>query len=158
MRRDISRLLFLLALFGSFACSTLFPPTNTIPEDISDAVITLERTACFGFCPDYTVTIYGDGRVVYFGNDFVAEMGERTYTIPTDDVLWLVESFYDIGFFDLDDRYVESATDLPSTTISMTIEGETKSIYLYGMNLPKDLVELTKRVDEVANTKELIGR
>ena len=37
----------------------------------NDTVITLERTACFGTCPIYTITIYGDGRVVYDGEDLL---------------------------------------------------------------------------------------
>lgn len=30
-------------------------------------MITLERTRCFGFCPDYVVTVCGNGTVLYKG-------------------------------------------------------------------------------------------
>lgn len=158
MQRDPSRIYFLLLLFSSFACSTLFPAANTIPEDISDAVITLQRTVCYGTCPDYEVAIYGDGTVVYAGNNFVVVEGKRTYSVPAEDVLRLVQLFYEIDYFSMDDRYEESVTDLPSTTITITIEGETKSVYMYGMNLPSELIELSQLIDEIAQTSELVGK
>ena len=30
------------------------------PDEISDVVITLERGPCFGACPVYKLTVYGD--------------------------------------------------------------------------------------------------
>ncbi|MBC2663655.1 energy transducer TonB [Novosphingobium flavum] len=39
---------------------TSVPFPTAAPEDVE---ITLERTACFGTCPDYQVTIRGDGKV-----------------------------------------------------------------------------------------------
>ncbi len=44
---------------------------------MKDVVITLERTQCFGSCPVYKLTVYGDGRVVYEGGGFVKIKGEK---------------------------------------------------------------------------------
>jgi hypothetical protein len=47
------------------ACSAAPEPA----ADYSNMVITLERTACFGTCPIYRLTIQGNGQVVYEGED-----------------------------------------------------------------------------------------
>ena len=39
--------------------------------------VTLERHACFGACPTYTLTLRGDGSVVYVGGRHVAVTGTR---------------------------------------------------------------------------------
>lgn len=43
--------------------------------EYEDVTITLERTVCFGVCPDYVVTVHGDGTVEYEGRNFVAVKG-----------------------------------------------------------------------------------
>lgn len=67
--------------------------------EYEDVTITLERTVCFGACPDYTVTIHGDGTVVYEGRNFVAVEGVQTAHISEEKVQKLVDEFYLIGFF-----------------------------------------------------------
>src|SRR5215469_331447 len=49
-------------------------------------VITLERTACFGSCPDYAVEIRGDGEVHYHGRYCVATKGERSVRVSKNEV------------------------------------------------------------------------
>ena len=44
-------------------------------------MITLQRTACFGACPVYTVSIYADGTVAYNGERFVEVEGTQTGSI-----------------------------------------------------------------------------
>ena len=48
--------------------------------------IQLQRTACYGWCPAYSVEISGDGTVLYFGERFVATKGAKSWTIPQDKV------------------------------------------------------------------------
>ena len=112
----------------------------------------MERTGCaFGACPAYMVTIYGNGTVVYEGFDSVAVTGRQTHQVSQEDVEELVQEFYLAGFFDLDDRYIISATDLPSTTTSITIGDASKSVYRYGSS-PEKLVMLENKIDQIAGT------
>ncbi|MEM2140931.1 DUF6438 domain-containing protein [Nitrososphaera sp.] len=120
-----------------------------------DVTITLERTVCFGFCPDYIVTVHGNGTVVYEGRAFVAVEGTQTAQIPEQDVQELVSEFYRAGFFSLADRYEQAVTDLPSQTTSITIDGMTKSVYRYGSE-PQRLAMLEDRIDEIAGTEKWV--
>lgn len=45
------------------------PNRAAAPDEIT--MIGLKRSGCFGFCPGYELTIFGDGRVVYRGGGYV---------------------------------------------------------------------------------------
>jgi len=120
-----------------------------------DVTIILERAVCFGACPDYTVTIHGNGTVVYEGRNFVAVQGKQTAHIAEEKVQELVDEFYRAGFFSLRERYEEQVTDLPSQTTSITIDGKTKTVYRYGFE-PLRLAELEDRIDEIAGTEKWV--
>jgi hypothetical protein len=68
------------------ACAPVNAPAQEGPVEI-----TLRRTVCYGFCPDYTVSISGDGQVRYEGRAFVNVVGQRTASIPPEDVARLLE-------------------------------------------------------------------
>jgi hypothetical protein len=50
-------------------------------HSISEVVNRLERTACYGTCPAYSVEIRGDGSVHYDGRAFVAVRGDHSESI-----------------------------------------------------------------------------
>ncbi len=160
MKKTIPYLLALLLLGFFFALdwrgARRAPPVS-MPDDLSSVAITLERTPCFGTCPAYRVTVRGDGQVTFTGEMFVEVIGTETYRIPEADVRELVSAFVSLNFFSLEDEYVSPATDLPSTTTSITIEGTTKTVFRYGEG-PGTLVQLENRIDELARTRERVGR
>ena len=59
---------------------------------------------CAPGCLDYTVTIIGNGPVMYNGRSPVE--GTRTRTVSVDDVVTLVNEMLRVHFFDAADRYV----------------------------------------------------
>ena len=131
-------------------------PTSGEQDEV---VITLERTACFGFCPVYTLTVQGDGTVVYEGKDFVRVKGRAEITITKEKVEQLVSEFKEVDYFSLNDKYNErTITDAPSVITSITIDGKTKTIEHYhgDFNAPEQLTELENRIDEIINSKQWI--
>jgi hypothetical protein len=136
-------------------------------------MITLERTPCFGSCPDYAVTLHGDGSVHYEGRGFVKITGMQEKTISRDAVIGLLREFYRIDFFSLKDvyrdvRHVEvgadgtvtegrmMVTDLPTTYITIRIGSYLKRIEDY-FGAPQELVDLAKQIDTVTGTAEWVG-
>jgi putative hemolysin len=131
-------------------------PGETDPEP----VITLERTPCFGFCPVYTLALYGDGWVVYDGRDFVEMTGEHRENIGVEAVNALAEQFVAAGYLEWDDAYTNrDRTDMPSAITSLTVDGRTKRINHYhgDDSAPQALTMLENLVDETANTAQWIG-
>lgn len=139
-----------VALIISF--SFLLGVNASGPLSFENAIITMERTVCFGSCPDYSLTIYGNGTVHYEGRNFVAVTGRQTSTIPPEDVRELVKNFYDIGYFSLEDEYAVPVTDLPTTTTSISIDGRFKEIVDY-YGAPEKIRQLENKIDEVAKSE-----
>lgn len=136
------------------------------PTEFEDVVITLESTGCFGPCPIYKLTIYGDGKVVYEGKEYVNVAGKQTSQLSKDQVKELVDEFYRINYFSLkNNTYTEDSfllkcfLDAGSVITSITIDGKTKKINDYhGCPAPKKLRELEVKIDEITNSKRWIGR
>lgn len=134
---------------------SVIPIPKGFSGNTEGVVITMERTPCFGACPAYHLTVFGNGTVIYNGYSSVAVTGEQTSQISQEQVRELVNEFYKAGFFTLRDKYIENVTDLPSTTTSISIGDETKSVYRYGFG-PERLVQLEDKIDEITGANEWI--
>jgi hypothetical protein len=120
----------------------------------SGAVITMRRTACFGPCPIYLVTIYGDGTVMYQGYRHVSVTGIQTGQIPRADVRNLVNEMALRGYFFFPAGYISGITDQPTVTTSLSINGIRKSFYDYAG--PAWIKDIENRIDEVAGTDKWV--
>jgi len=114
--------------------------------------ITLERTACFGVCPVYTVTILEDGTVSYEGWEHVRVPGAHTWTIDPAAVQALARDMEKAGFFEMKDQYVAPVTDMPTTYVTLAFHGRSKRIKDY-FAAPPALSEIEARIDEVSGAK-----
>ena len=130
-------------------------------------VITLERTACFGSCPVYKLTIFDDGTVMFDGKEFVKRPGSHTSRISKSDVESLIREFEKLDYYKLAEAYVddpklcpEQWTDMPSAITSLELQGNKKTVrHYYGCSGSKILEQLTaleNKIDEVANTNQWI--
>ena len=126
----------------------------------ADVAITLERTACFGSCPIYTVSILEDGTVLYNGERFVEVTGEQTSEIDPAIVAQMVQAFENAGYFEWDEDYTTmTITDQPYITTSVTKDGETHTIrhYTGDYSAPLELSFLELWIDQMANTEMWTG-
>jgi len=132
-------------------------PETTLERQVA---LTLERTACFGSCPVYTVTIYTDGTVEYNGTQFVDVKGAQTTTIDPATVQQLIAGFEAAGYFDWKDRYMDMhVTDQAYITTSVTRDGVTKKIerYVGDSSAPLALPYLENWIDLAAQTNQWTG-
>jgi len=133
------------------------------PKDLRSVSVTLKRTACYGTCPVYTVSIHGSGLVEYFGEWRVDVPGPQMDRIPPGRVKDLLKAFEDIHFFDLEDKYFENCTDLPTAIISILVDGKTKQVsnYFGGCEGAKsgpqvDLAKLAEQIDGAAGARRWV--
>jgi membrane dipeptidase len=117
--------------------------------------ISLERTACFGFCPVYSVTLRDDGSVTYSGKEHVKVTGNQTWKIDPGAVRALAQEMQDAGFFELQDQYRAMVTDHPTVFTSLTAGGRTKRVMNYVAGPPK-LKDLEEKIDRVAGTRKYV--
>jgi hypothetical protein len=136
--------------------------TPTTTPEFAGFSVTLERGACFGACPIYTVTVRGDGSVTYSGERYVAVTGDQTAKASTDGIRRLAQEIHDIDYFSLANEYPCGATDIPTYITTVTLNGETKSISACSgsggnlSNTPLELHKFEDLIDVVAGTAKWI--
>jgi hypothetical protein len=132
-----------------------------------DPVITLERTACFGRCPEYRLSVSADGAVQYEGRAHVAHLGVGSSQITPQRVQALISEIEQAGYFSFANHYTAAepacgryATDSPSVITSLRLQGRTKRIeHDYGCGgAPGALYVLEQRIDEVLGSSDWTGR
>jgi hypothetical protein len=142
-------------------------PDRSSPSATSGPAITLERTACFGGCPIYTISVSPSGEVRFEGRAHVRKLGLATGKVPPERVAALLSELERGGYFTFAERYTSPeptcgryATDSPSVITSVTVRGRTKRvIHDYGCgNAPGALVVLERRIDEALNSGQWTGR
>lgn len=123
--------------------------------------ITVERTACYGTCPVYKVTLRSDGTVSYEGKEFVKAKGRRSGRISPVDFQQLARQVQHIGFFDMKDEYVSKqnpngsrsrVTDLP-TTLTTVQQGKNRKTVKDYYGGPEALRELEDLIDRVSRSE-----
>jgi uncharacterized protein DUF6438 len=158
-----------LLSLASCARRQVVPSPADHPSDAAASVahaVTLERTACFGSCPVYSISVSPSGEVTYDGKAHVRRTGAATARIPRDRVEALLSELERAGYFSFADRYLPSepacgraATDAPTVTTSVTLGGRTKRIaHYYGCSsVPGALTILEQRIDETLNSGQWTG-
>ena len=137
-------------------------PTPTAADQLS-----MTRGPCFGACPMYTVTVWGDGRVRFVGDRFVQQTGEHEATVDPAAVAALFAHADSIGFFDLPQNITpaneaacgSSWTDMPSAEITIIWADRDQTLHHYHgcPKAPESLTAFEARIDEVAGTARWIG-
>jgi glucose/arabinose dehydrogenase len=103
------------------------------------AVVTLERTACYGRCPAYTVSAFADGRVVFEGLGHVATMGTAVRRVDPAVVAGLVSRAAEVGHAAYPDALTwgndaceRISTDGPTATTTVRTAAGTSRVEHYG--------------------------
>ncbi len=140
--------------------------------DQSKVVITLERSACFGPCPVYKVTIHGDGHVVFTTatepvdqvdevhrrfaqSDGVLLPGTHEDRISVADVAALIGKFQAARFWKLRNAYRTPVTDSPTYQVTFDTGKSRKTVIDYvgeESGMPHSVTELEEAIDRVAGT------
>jgi Domain of unknown function (DUF6438) len=119
--------------------------------------IILQRTACYGPCPVYEVTVWGTGEVAYFGEAHVDKAGAHGWKISWRRLQRLVEAFERANYFRLQDGYTSrETTDAPGCLTSIEYEdGSSKSIdHCHGdPTAPNALTELEDEIDRIVGVE-----
>jgi hypothetical protein len=114
-----------------------------------NAIARIQRTACFGHCPIYTLTVYNDGTAMLHAEKWLDLEGDFTATVDQKKFDNLIQKAEEVGYFELKDVYdSESVTDLPSTITTLRKGDELKQI-VNRYQGPDDLDDFEKYFDEL---------
>ena len=122
------------------ASSLVDPPPDAaaaVPPD--SAAVVLERTACYGRCPVYTVSAFADGRIAFEGRAHVARVGTAARRVDPGVVAGLVaraEAIDHAGYPDAltwgSPACTTMRTDGPTATTTVRTAGGTSRVEHYG--------------------------
>jgi hypothetical protein len=143
------------------------PAEDSVAQLAGKSAITLERTACFGACPVYRLSVSPTGEVTYEGKAHVRRLGTATGKVPQERLNQLLTELDKASYFSFASRYTSAepacgryATDSPTVISSVTLRGRTKRIeHDYGCGAaPGALVVLERRIDEMVGSGQWTGR
>lgn len=163
-------------------CATIFAPSiadaDNFPDvDQSKLLITLQRTACLGSCPDYVVSIDGNGHVTFStsGEPMDAVSGFHRKMSPSRGILYpgrhndqidtatvqsLLQQFRKAHFSELHDKYRARITDNPTYVLTIRTGHGSKHVVDYAggqAGMPASVVDLEDAVDRVAGTSRWVS-
>lgn len=125
-----------MKLFWLFflVCPAAWAQVRSAPRSVEDTtgrLVTLETTACRGTCPVQVLTVFSDGLAVYEGRQHTDRTGRYERRLSKKEAQALVKQFRDARFFDFKDSYQEKVTDLPTTYLTFSDNGRTKTVLDY---------------------------
>jgi len=149
-------------------------PTSAAPNETA---IALDRGACFGSCPDYHVSIRGDGLVEFstredhlkgqaaevhlqYNGHNVLLPGHHIARVDPAAVADLLEQFRKAQFFGLKSEYFYGATDNPTQVLALQIGANRKVVTDYigtQAGMPQEVRDLEAAVDKVAGTERWVS-
>ena len=158
----IASLLASTLLFGAAAPPDPTPAAHAGFPQIADwntLKIELTRNGCFGSCPQYRVTVQGDGTVTFEGQRYTLVAGRHVTHILPLEVRALFAAFQKTEFFGLRDAYISGIVDGPSYGLSLSFDGHTKSVQDNGgllIHMPAAVHGLEETIDAVAGTRKWV--
>jgi hypothetical protein len=133
-------------------------PSKHVPAPViqknSKIEISLRRTACFGACPSYLVTVTTEG-IKFEGQSYVVARGKHSDIVDVDEVFKLAQKFVASDFYSMDGKYRAGVTDSPTHVLSITIDGQKKEVLDYvgsWVGMPAVITELEEEVDTLARS------
>ncbi len=142
---------------------SIYPPERWLdhsvpfPEkvDLRTFRITLERTACYGSCPWYKVSVSGSGEVTWNGKRFVAVPGVHHAPISDKAIRKLVDQVRTSRMLDAQDEYRAAMDHSPTYILTLDVNGLHKQVIDYIgpiVGMPTSIRGLEEQIDTAAGT------
>jgi len=119
--------------------------------------IGLERSACNGSCPVYTIVLRSDGTFRYTGEENVTRKGNRTGKISEWSYNQLAEFLVESGYMEMESNYEIPVADLSAAYTTATVNGKRKIIRNLGDVGPSKLWALQRAIHGVLTEAEWDG-
>lgn len=129
----------------------LFVSCPAEKEDMSTFSFSLERTACFGQCPEYRVYSDSTQTVYYHGIANVERIGEYRCVECADMLRAIYARAVSISFWNFDTVYNPGVVDLPSTITHLQMTEKHKRVENL-LDAPPSLIAFENYIDSLAES------
>jgi hypothetical protein len=116
-------------------------------------MISVESHLCFGDCPEYTLKLYGSGKVEFVGSSNVCDFGHRESTAQPREIRRFVEAMLAAEFTGLPE--LSAAPDSYLRQVTLHHDGGLHSVnyyHSYSHSDPRWLSSMMDELDRVAGT------
>jgi ankyrin repeat protein len=138
---------------GKSTASTPFPSSADLRSKIN---IRLVRHGCYGSCAQYSVSVLGNGKILYDGGEYVRVKGQVRANIAHKAVDDLIRKINDFGFFDFQPHKSQRCvTDGPTATITVSEPGREKQIDDECVE-SQELEELEEAIDNAVEIQQWV--
>lgn len=114
------------------------------------------RRTCVG-CPNYTITLRSDGRLIYEGGDYARVRGVHTFHVPAEVVMDVLADFTHPDFFELENVYPSPGVAWITLSLSVEMNGVSKSVLSEDRYGPAVLLALERKMDDLPGMRSLSG-
>lgn len=135
--------MLLLAAFG-WSCTG----QNQAVQKYSQSLIILERTACYGTCPVYTLQLEGNGNAYLHNKQHAEPAGKYKAVVPVDSLEAIFKAFEKTDWSQFNKVYDDHTPDLPMTVLTWYHAGYQKEIRIVTKH-PEELDVLISRADKL---------
>lgn len=137
-----------------FAIVALLPACKAILKDTKledlDKVVSMNMGPCYGNCPVYTLTVYGNGVVAYQGERFTDRKGVYIRDIGRPALKALKQELVAANLWKFPNAFKSQIPDLPTVTIEYFEDGQTKVIR--GKDgRPPQVLRIQELLEQIAN-------
>lgn len=110
-------------------------------ENLNAPFAELKTTGCFGFCPVFRLTFFGNRHVEFEGLHFTAQTGLKTFELTDDELSKLKAKLAATNVWQYPDRFESTIQDAPGATITVW-DGDKKKSSHGSMDRPQALLDL----------------
>lgn len=167
MIRKIAAGLFALVLASCAGDAPAGETAATVAHDPTGAdYVKMSRTRCFGTCPEFDLTLYGDGRLDFDGRRYTKLEGQHMRQASSSRFMEAVAELEARGFENFDDTYTRDncklwVTDHPSVTVELRLGTTQKTVNWYtgcrGMPEQADLKRMVDALERIMEVEQFIG-
>ena len=137
------------------------PPASSSFWDTAPPTLVfyLQRGACRGYCPSYTVMVHDDGRVEYQGKSCVGTTGAQESQVSPAKVRKVAARFRSAGSLDFQEEYLLGGhPDSVEVTTALSFQGERRAVrHYHSAKAPAALTRLEASIDKLANTRQWVA-
>ena len=123
-------------------------------------LITLERGACYGLCPVYSISINSTGKVTFIGKENTGTLGQKTRQMSPETFKTALSFLEDNEFWSFNDNYTQHNVEDHATVLVSVGSFPPKFVthYLGDASAPKALHDIENKLDELLETDQWVKK
>jgi hypothetical protein len=155
LRRVSLLIVSLLAAAGSLTYCAAAP--RRLPQVVAPQPIIITMRRWCGACPNYLITLTSDGWLTYEGAEYARVSGRRTMAVDSATMTAVLYDLLESEFLEMDNAYPAPGADRMTVSISIQMDGLSKSVLSEDRYGPALLLEIERKMDDLPGMRALSG-